>query len=68
VTNDMAVIGRLCLGLFVGPARSSRASAVSLVTQAAALFAIARTTDTAVFLWPAPFMGFSIGNLITLRH
>jgi hypothetical protein len=59
VTTTMAVIGRLCLGLFV-------ATAVSLVTQAAALFAIAETTDTAVLFMACAVYGFSIGNLITL--
>ena len=66
VTTTMAVIGRLCLGLFVDRLDPRRATAVSLVTQAAALFAIAQTTDTAVLFLACAVYGFSIGNLITL--
>jgi MFS family permease len=66
VTTTMAVIGRLCLGLFVDRLDPRVATAVSLVTQAAALFAIAETTDTAVLFVACAVYGFSIGNLITL--
>jgi MFS family permease len=66
VTTTMAVIGRLCLGLFVDRLDPRTASAVSLLTQAAALFAIAETTDTAVLFMACAVYGFSIGNLITL--
>jgi cyanate permease len=66
VTTTMAVIGRLCLGLFVDRLDPRKASAVSLVTQAAAVFAIAWTTDTAVLFMACAVYGFSIGNLITL--
>jgi MFS family permease len=66
VTTTMAVIGRLCLGLFVDRFDPRKASAISLVTQAAAVFAIARTTDTAVLFMACAVYGFSIGNLITL--
>src|SRR4051794_9293396 len=66
VTTTMAVIGRLCLGLFVDRFDPRKASAVSLVTQAAAVFAIAWTTDTAVLFMACAVYGFSIGNLITL--
>src|SRR4051812_24024143 len=48
VTTSMAVIGRLCLGAVVDRLDTRMASAVSLLTQAAALFTIASTTDTAV--------------------
>jgi MFS family permease len=66
VTTTMAVIGRLCLGLFVDRLDPRMATAVSLVTQAGALFAITQTTDTAVLFMACAVYGFSIGNLITL--
>lgn len=66
VTTTMAVIGRLCLGLVVDRLDPRVATAVSLVTQAAAVFAIAQTTDTAVLFGACAVYGFSIGNLITL--
>jgi cyanate permease len=66
VTTTMAVIGRLCLGLVVDRLDPRMATAISLVTQAAALFAIAETTDTAVLFVACAVYGFSIGNLITL--
>jgi MFS family permease len=66
VTTTMAVIGRLCLGLVVDRLDPRMATAVSLVTQAGALFAIAETTDTAVLFVACAVYGFSIGNLITL--
>jgi MFS family permease len=66
VTTTMAVIGRLCLGLVVDRLDPRVATAVSLVTQAGALLAIAQTTDTAVLFGACAVYGFSIGNLITL--
>jgi MFS family permease len=66
VTTTMAVIGRLCLGLVVDRLDPRMAAAVSLMTQAGALFAIAQTTDTAVLFVACAVYGFSIGNLITL--
>jgi MFS family permease len=66
VTTTMAVIGRLCLGLVVDRLDPRVATAVSLVTQAGALFAITQTTDTAVLFGACAVYGFSIGNLITL--
>jgi MFS family permease len=66
VTTTMAVIGRFCLGLVVDRLDPRMATAVSLVTQAGALFAIAETTDTAVLFVACAVYGFSIGNLITL--
>ena len=44
-------------------------AAVSLVTQAGAVSAIAQTTDTAVlFIWPAPFTGFPSAISSRCRH
>jgi MFS family permease len=66
VTTTMAVIGRFCLGLVVDRLDPRTVTAVSLLTQAAAVFAIAQTTDTAVLFMACAVYGFSIGNLITL--
>jgi MFS family permease len=66
VTTAMAVIGRLCLGAVVDRLDPGRAAAVSLLTQAAALCAIAWTTEPAVLFVACAVFGFSIGNLITL--
>jgi MFS family permease len=66
VTTTMAVIGRLSLGLVVDRLDPRVVTAGSLVTQAAALFAISQTTDTAILFTACAVYGFSIGNLITL--
>ena len=66
VTTTMAVIGRLCLGLFVDHLDARLATTASLATQAGALLVIALKPDvTSLFLACAVY-GFSIGNLITL--
>lgn len=66
VTTAMAVIGRLCLGAVVDRLDPGKAAAVSLLTQAAALCAIASTIEPAVLFVACAVFGFSIGNLITL--
>jgi MFS family permease len=66
VTTTMAVIGRLCLGLVVDRLEPRAVTAGSLLTQAAALFAISQTADTAILFVACAVYGFSIGNLITL--
>jgi MFS family permease len=66
VTTTMAVIGRLSLGLVVDRLDPRVVTAGSLLTQAAALFAISQTTDTAILFVSCAVYGFSIGNLITL--
>lgn len=66
VTTTMAVIGRLCLGVFVDRLDPRLATAVSVVTQAAALFVITQTADTTILFVACAIYGFSIGNLITL--
>jgi nitrate/nitrite transporter NarK len=65
-TTTMAVIGRVCLGLAVDYLDPRLATVGSLLTQAAALFAIAQTADTTVLFLACGVYGFSIGNLITL--
>jgi MFS family permease len=66
LTTTMAVIGRLGLGLVVDRLDPRRVTAVSVLTQAAALVAISQTTDTVVLFAACAVYGFSIGNLITL--
>jgi MFS family permease len=66
VTTTMAVIGRLCLGLVVDRLDPRLATTASVVTQAAALFAITQTADTILLFVACAVYGFSIGNLITL--
>jgi MFS family permease len=66
VTTTMAVIGRLCLGVFVDRLDPRLATAASVVTQAAALFAVTQTADTILLFVACAAYGFSIGNLITL--
>jgi MFS family permease len=66
VTTTMAVIGRLCLGLVVDRLDPRVATAVSLVTQAGALFTVTQTADTTILFIACAVYGFSIGNLITL--
>jgi MFS family permease len=66
VTTTMAVIGRLCLGLVVDRLDPRAVTAGSLVTQAAALFAISQTAEPAILFAACAVYGFSIGNLITL--
>jgi MFS family permease len=66
VTTTMAVVGRLCLGLVVDRLDPRAVTAVSLVTQAAAVFAISQTSEPTVLFAACAVYGFSIGNLITL--
>jgi MFS family permease len=66
VTTTMAVIGRLCLGLVVDRLDPRTVTAGSLLTQAAALFAISQTTEPVILFVACAVYGFSIGNLITL--
>jgi MFS family permease len=66
VTTTMAVIGRLCLGFVVDRLDPRAATAVSVVSQAAALFVIAQTADVDFLFAACAVYGFSIGNLITL--
>lgn len=61
----MAMIGRLVLGLFVDRVDPRFASAVSMTSQAAALFLLLQTSHAAVMLLACAIYGFSIGNMIT---
>jgi predicted MFS family arabinose efflux permease len=66
LTTSMAVIGRLCLGLVVDRLNPRLVTAVSLVSQAAALLAITQTDNATALFAACSVFGFTIGNLITL--
>ena len=61
-----AVIGRLTLGAMVDRLDPRLISAVSMLSQAAALFGMTQTTDTTLLLVCCAAYGFSVGNIITL--
>lgn len=65
VTTAMAIVGRLALGLIAERTNQRYASALSLVSQAAALGVMTQTADTSVLLGACAVYGFSVGNLIT---
>jgi predicted MFS family arabinose efflux permease len=64
--TTFAVIGRLTLGTIVDRLDPRLISSVSMFTQAAALFAMTRTTDATFLLICCAAYGFSVGNIITL--
>src|SRR5205807_2918560 len=66
VTTTAAVVGRLGLGLVVDRLDPRLAAAASFLSQAAALLAIAWSSDASVLLIACAVYGFSVGNLITL--
>ena len=66
VMTVMAVTGRLTLGAVVDRLDARWISSVSMFSQAVALFAMTRTTDTSLLLACCAAYGFSVGNIITL--
>jgi MFS family permease len=66
VMTFMAIAGRFGLGMFVDRLDPRLVTAVSLVSQAAALLAIRQTDAVPVILAASATFGFSVGNLITL--
>jgi cyanate permease len=66
VTTIMAVAGRLSLGMVVDRLDPRWTTAVSLATQASALFVIALSPNVMSLFLACAVYGFSIGNLITL--
>src|SRR5437868_5188770 len=66
VMTVMAVIGRLTLGAVVDRLDPRMISAVSMVSQAGALFAMTQTRDPSLLLAACAVYGFSVGNIITL--
>src|SRR5262245_49624697 len=65
LTVAMSILGRLALGTVIDRLNQRAASAVSLVTQAAALLLMTQTKDPATLFVACAVFGFSIGNLIT---
>ncbi len=61
-----AVVGRVGLGFFIDRLNQRVVTAVSLASQAAALFLMIHTTDTVALIALASLFGLSVGNLITL--
>jgi predicted MFS family arabinose efflux permease len=65
VTTGMAILGRLALGTVIDRLNQRLAAAISLASQAAALFVMTQTTDTAALFIACAVFGLSVGNLIT---
>jgi MFS family permease len=61
-----AVVGRVGLSFIIDRLNQRVVTAVSLASQAAALFLMIHTTDTVALIALASLFGFSVGNLITL--
>jgi cyanate permease len=66
VLTIAAVVGRLALGLFALRIDLRRVTALSLVSQAAALLAMTQTTDAALLFAACALFGLTAGNLISL--
>jgi predicted MFS family arabinose efflux permease len=66
VTTAMAVAGRVGLGFWIDRLDQRVVSAVSLVSQAAALFWMALAGSPAALIAASALFGLSVGNLITL--
>jgi len=62
----MAIAGRLGLGMVVDRFDPRRVTAVSIVSQAAALLTILNFDAVPIVLAACAVFGFSVGNLITL--
>jgi MFS family permease len=66
VTTAMAVIGRVTLGTVIDRFDPRLATALSLVSQVAALAIMISTTSPPALLAACALYGFSVGNIITL--
>jgi MFS family permease len=66
VMTFMAITGRFGLGMVVDRLDPRLVTAVSLVSQAAALLVIRQTDAVPIILAASAIFGFSVGNLITL--
>jgi nitrate/nitrite transporter NarK len=66
LTTSMSVIGRLCLGMVVDRLNPRVVTAVSFVSQAAALLAITQTDNATALFAACSVFGFTMGNLVTL--
>ncbi len=65
ITTLMAVVGRVGVGLVIDRLDQRLVSAVSFLSQAAALFVMIWATDTVTLLIACGVFGFSVGNVIT---
>ena len=66
LTIAMALAGRIVLALFIDRVHPRRATAVSILSQVAALLVIAQSGNRDTLLLACAVFGFSAGNLITL--
>ena len=66
VMTFMAIAGRLGLGMVVDRFDPRRVTAVSLLSQAAALLTILQSDSVPIVLAACAVFGFSVGNIITL--
>jgi predicted MFS family arabinose efflux permease len=66
VTTAMAVVGRVGIGFWIDRLDQRAVSAVSLASQAVALFWMAVTESPAALIAASALFGLSVGNLITL--
>jgi MFS family permease len=66
VLTLMAIIGRLALGAFVLRLDLRRVTAISLLSQAVALFAMTQTTSAVALFVACAIFGVSAGNLVSL--
>jgi len=66
VMSFMAIAGRLGLGMVVDRLDPRMVTAISLVSQAAALLVILQSDTAPIVLAACAVFGFSVGNLITL--
>ncbi len=66
VMSFMAIAGRLGLGMVVDRLDPRLVTAISLVSQAAALLVILQSDTAPIVLAACAVFGFSVGNLITL--
>jgi cyanate permease len=62
----MAIVGRLALGVSVLRLDLRRVTALSLLSQAAALLAMTQATNAAVLFVACAIFGLSAGNLVSL--
>ena len=62
----MAIVGRLAVGVSVLRLDLRRVTALSLVSQAAALLAMTQTTNAAALFLACAIFGLSAGNLVSL--
>jgi len=65
LTTGMAIVGRLLLGAFAERIDQRSASALSLVSQAAALALMLLSVNPHILLAASALYGFSVGNIIT---